>query len=196
MKQRQYRMISICLEPIPELTAVKGRRVLMTTGGATPLEGIPGHTSCGTIDPSIVLTLSEKMGWGPEKINTVLTQESGLLGLTEKATTLEAVLTSDATDCQLAAQICRHSLLNACGAGIAAMGGLDAMVFSGRYAALGNRLGPYLTENIRLALVSQNDPIRFYILHESKALSIIKRIGKIGRKGRESKAPSPIRCRL
>ena len=74
------RIISICLEPQPEVAAVKGLRALMVTSGATPLEGIPGHTTCGQIDPSIVLTLSESAGWGPEKINTELTKQSGLLG--------------------------------------------------------------------------------------------------------------------
>jgi len=178
--QGRSRLISLCLEPISELVAVKAHRVLMTTGGATPLEGILGETSCGTVDPSIVLTLSEKLGWGPEKINTVLTRESGLRGLTGKASTLETVLTSEATTCQLAAQIYQYRLLNACGAGIAALGGLDALVFSGRYATLGHRLGPYLTEKIDLALASQNDSIPFYILRESKALSIASRIGKLG----------------
>ena len=79
------RIISICLENQPEVAAVKGRRVSMVT------KAIPGETMCGQIDPNIVLALSETVDWGPERINAVLTKESGLFGLTGKAVTLEDV---------------------------------------------------------------------------------------------------------
>jgi len=53
------RILSLCLEPGPELAAVAGGRPIMVTGGATPLEGIPGQTSCGQIDPAIVTALAQ-----------------------------------------------------------------------------------------------------------------------------------------
>ena len=64
----------------------------MVTSGATPLEGLPGHTTCGELDPSIVLTLADKLHWGPEQINGVLTMESGLLGLTGSPMTMASLL--------------------------------------------------------------------------------------------------------
>jgi len=111
-------------------------------------KAIPGETMCGQIDPSIVLTLSETVQWGPERINVVLTKESGLLGLTGENITLEDVFTQDNPDFLLARQICQYRLLNACGAAVATMGGVDAIVFSGRFVKLANILGPYLTEKL------------------------------------------------
>ena len=44
------RIVSVCLESRPEVAAVIGRRPLMVTSGTTPLEGIPGSTTCGDLD--------------------------------------------------------------------------------------------------------------------------------------------------
>jgi len=150
------RTISICLEPQPEVAAVIGHRPVMVTSGATPLEGIPGHTTCGEIDPSVVLALAERMEWGPEQINTVLTQQSGLLGLTGRQVTLDETFQSDAHDLELARQVVEYRILQACGAAIAAMGGLDVVVFSGRYAAVGRIMSPRLLS--RLYLKGQSKP--------------------------------------
>lgn len=140
--------LSICLEPRPELSAVVGRRPLTVTSGATPLEGLPGQTNCGELDSSIVLTLSEKMKWNAEKINSVLTQQSGLSGLVGRPVTLEEILTSTGDEMRLAKDLLRYRILMTAGMGIAAMGGLDHIVFSGRYAALGRELGPWLCSRL------------------------------------------------
>jgi acetate kinase len=145
------RMVSICLEPRSEVAAVLGRHPVMVTSGVTPVEGLPGQTSCGELDPSIVLTLAEKMGWGPEQINKVLTHESGLLGLVGRPVTLEEVFRSKADDVALARAVMQYRFLLAFGAAVAALGGLDVIVFSGRYAALGEILGPQLMSRLPAA---------------------------------------------
>ena len=143
-------ILSICLDRKPEITAVVGCRPVMVTSGATPLEGLPGETTCGELDPSIVLILAEKMGWGPEQVNTALTQESGLLGLVGARTTLDKLFASDTDDLRLAQDVVRYRMLLACGAGVATMGGLDALVFSGRHVQLGDVLGPWLVSKLAL----------------------------------------------
>jgi acetate kinase len=142
------RILSICLEPLVEVAAVIGRRPVMVTSGVTPLEGIPGETTCGELDPGIILALGRTMKWGPEQINAVLTQQSGLLGLVGRPVTLQEVFTSTAADVALARQVMEYRILQSCGAGVAAMGGVDALVFSGRYAALGSILGPFLESRL------------------------------------------------
>lgn len=144
------RLLSIVLEPKPEVAAVFGNRPLTVTSGATPLEGIPSETSCGELDPGIILALSREKGWGPEQINSALTRESGLLGLVGRRITFDELFSSDAADLAEARAVIRYRLLLACGAGIAAMSGLDGIVFSGRYADSGPQLGPWLTARIRL----------------------------------------------
>lgn len=160
------RIISICLEPQPEVAAIKDRRVMMMT------KAIPGETMCGQIDPSIVLTLSETVGWGPEKINSVLTRQSGLLGLTGKNITLKDIFTQDYPDLLLAKQICQYRLLNACAMAAAAMGNIDAIVFSGRFVKLADILGPFLIKKLTQTLTPKAELIGFYLLEESKTVSI------------------------
>ena len=120
----------------------------MVTRGATPLEGLPGETACGEIDPSIVLILAEKLSLGPEQINNVLTRESGLLGLTGKRTNLKEIFTSKAAEFQLPREMMQHRILSACGAGMAALSGIDEIVFSGRFAEIGEILGPVLVQKL------------------------------------------------
>jgi len=143
------RTISICLEPHPEVAAIIGRQPVMVTSGATPLEGLPGETSCGEIDPSIVLLLAEEMKWGPEQINMVLARESGLAGLAGEPATVGDVLSAARPNLRAAGRVLRYRILLACGAAVAAMGGVDAIVFSGRYAAAGAKiLGPTLASRL------------------------------------------------
>ncbi len=154
------RTLSLCLEPRPELAAVAGGRPIMVTGGATPLEGIPGQTSCGQIDPAIVTALAQEKGWGPEQIDTVLTRQSGLLGLTGQPTDLDMLFTEDREEYRLAREIIEYHILRAAGAGVAAMGGLDAIVVSGRFTQAGAVLGPWLREQLHLPGRPQSPAIR------------------------------------
>ena len=149
------RIVSICLEPQPEVAAVLRDRPVMVTGGLSPLEGLPGQTTCGELDPGIIITLSDKMKWGPERIDAVLTRESGLLGLTGERATLDQVLTAARYEGALVREVMNYRLLLACGAGIAAMGGINHIVFSGRYVDLGEIIGPWLISRL---LMKRNAP--------------------------------------
>jgi acetate kinase len=141
---RKARTVSICLEPHPEIAAVVDNWPVMVSGGSTPLEGLPGHTSCGEIDSGLLLSLSRKEHWGPEQINTLLTQKSGLLGLTGQPVTLPDVMLSDREEVRLAHNVMLYRILQQTGMALAAMNGFDRIVFSGRYAKIGKELGPWL----------------------------------------------------
>jgi len=159
---RGLRILSICLDPKPELCAVIGRTPLMVTGGATPLEGLPGHTTCGDLDPSVVLMLAEKNGWGAEQIDAVLTRESGLLGMTGKPATIEELFLSSSPEYAQSRRMLEYRLLLACGAGIGLLGGLDIVVFSGRYAHLASILGPPLLDRVSALPGLRHAPPRWY----------------------------------
>ena len=165
--QEPARMLSICLEPQPELAAILGHRPLMVTSGATPLEGLPGQTTCGELDPSIVVMLAQKKGWGPEQINNLLTRESGWLGITGEHAGLETLFKLEKPECQLAREMFQYRLLQACGAGIAALGGLDVIAFSGRHAGLGVNLGMWLKEKLTLHRPPSDKPIAIEFFSES-----------------------------
>ncbi|MDD5598762.1 MAG: hypothetical protein PHV82_12515, partial [Victivallaceae bacterium] len=132
------KLISICLEPRPEIAAVMDGVPLLTTSGATPLEGLPGETSSGEIDPLIITLLSKKLNYGPEQINDILAQKSGILGLTGQRAALPEVFYSCDPAFSLARKIMEYRILLACGSCIAVMGGVDMIVFSGRFHFLGS----------------------------------------------------------
>ena len=130
---RPGRILSLCLEPTPEAAAVIGQRPVMVTSGATGMDGLPGQTACGQLDASIVLAMARELKLGAEQINTILTRESGLAALMDSPVSLGAALTSSSET----GDFLRYRLLLAAGSAVAVMGGLDAIVFSGRHAKAG-----------------------------------------------------------
>ena len=62
--------------------AIKNGQSVDTSMGLTPLEGLVMGTRCGDIDPAIIFHLHDSLGMSMGDINTMLTKESGLLGLT------------------------------------------------------------------------------------------------------------------
>jgi acetate kinase len=62
--------------------AIKNGQSVDTSMGLTPLEGLVMGTRCGDIDPAIIFHLHDALGYSVEQINTMLTKESGLQGLT------------------------------------------------------------------------------------------------------------------
>lgn len=153
------KVTSICLEPRPELAAVIGQRPVMISGGMTPLEGLCGLTACGDIDPGIVLELARTKGWGADRINRCLGQESGIRGLTGQTMTWESLLDKDNHDVKPARDFFRHQLLRSCGAAISAMDGLDAIVFTGRGAAYASELGSWLVKQLQSATATKPELI-------------------------------------
>jgi len=156
LESPESRILSICLEPRPELAACRGGRPVMVTGGSTPAEGLPGEASCGDLDPSVVLKLADDGHLGPEGASHLLTCASGLLGLAGRDVSLAEVLGSadDEADgeLQLARDVFLHCLLRACGAGIAALGGLDGIVYSGLYADSAGVLHEWLNERLKQSI--------------------------------------------
>jgi acetate kinase len=165
------KVISICLEPTPEIVAIYGGNPILVTSGATPLEGLPGQTTCGELDPFIVLMLAKKLHWGPEQINECLTQKSGMLGLNGKRIRLDDALSNTSPENRLAGRMLRYRILQSCGAAVAAMGGADMIVFSGRYARAGRKITPYLSRHLHL-----KTKIRFRT-EEKPMLRIIAEVG-------------------
>ncbi len=145
------RLASICLEPRPEIAAVAAGCPLMVSGGSTPLEGLPGEHACGEIDPSIITIMARELKMGPEEIDHLLTVKSGLSALAERNIPLPELLGDRRPDdarLRFAREVFLYKLLQYCGSTIGAMGGIDGIVFSGRYAACGSAIGPWLLKRL------------------------------------------------
>ena len=146
------RILSICLEPSPEIAAIRGRTPRMVTGGSTPVEGLPGESSCGEIDPSIPLTLAADPDVGPEQVNLWLTRESGFLGMLGKPTTLGQVLRGKGARIARARALLLYRMLLAAGSAVAALEGVDVVVFSGRYAGASDVVADFLLPKLERSL--------------------------------------------
>ena len=104
-------------------------RSLDTTMGFTPLEGIVMATRSGSVDPGLVLWLVAQ-GLTPEAVHEGLEHGSGLKGLAGTAD-MRAVLARDDAEARLALAVYLHRLAGGVAAMAAALGGVDALVFTG-----------------------------------------------------------------
>ena len=123
------RIVSCHLGAGASLAAVRGGRSVDTTMGFTPLEGIVMATRSGSVDPGLVLWLV-RQGLAAEEVHDALEHESGLKALAGTPDMRE-VLARDDDDARLAVEVYLHHLAAAAAAMAAAMGGLDALVFTG-----------------------------------------------------------------
>jgi acetate kinase len=127
------RLVTCHLGAGASLAAVQGGVSVDTTMGFTPLEGLVMATRSGSVDPGLLLWLEEHVGTPPSELASTLERRSGLLGLTgssDMKQVLEAETDGD-PDAALGVSVYLHRLRTGIGAMAAAMGGLDALVFSG-----------------------------------------------------------------
>ena len=111
------------------LCALHGRRSLATTMSFTPLDGVPMATRPGQLDPGAVLYLLQQ-GLDAEAIAHGLNFESGLRGLSGLSGDLRTLLASHQPAARLAVDYFVHHVHRAIGSLVAALGGLDALVFT------------------------------------------------------------------
>ena len=115
------------------ISAVVDGKCFDTTMGVTPLEGIMMGTRCGSIDPAIVPIIMKKEGLSPDEMDTVMNKKSGMLGLcgTSDNRTIEARAKEGDKRAKLIESMLCHQLTKYIGGFAAAMGGVDAIVFTG-----------------------------------------------------------------
>lgn len=116
------------------ICAVKNGKCFDTTMGLTPLEGIMMGTRCGSIDPAIIPLLMEKENLSTKEIDTIMNKKSGILGVYEKSSDnrdIEKAAMEGDKRAQLVENMFCHQLVKFIGGYAAAMGGIDAIVFTG-----------------------------------------------------------------
>lgn len=115
------------------LAAVAGGRPVDTSMGMTPLEGLVMGSRGGDVDPGILLYLMRELGLSAADLDRILNKESGLLGVSGLSNDMRDVLAGAATGderCRLALEVYAYRAKKYIGAYAAAMGGLDALVFT------------------------------------------------------------------
>lgn len=113
------------------MCAMRDGQSVATTMGFTAVEGLPMGTRSGSLDPGVVLYLLERHGMGVRDLNNLLYKQSGLLGLSGVSNDMRELLASPEPDAKLAIDYFTYRIARELGSLAAALGGLDALVFTG-----------------------------------------------------------------
>jgi len=111
------------------MCALAGGRSVATTMGFTPLDGLVMGTRCGALDPGVVLHLVSQ-GRDADAVARLLYYESGLLGVSGRSGDLRVLLAADDAPARLAVDLYVYRIGRELGSLAAALGGLDALVFT------------------------------------------------------------------
>ncbi len=135
LPREQTNIITLHLGNGCSAAAIKGGFPVDTSMGMTPLEGLVMGTRSGDVDPAVVSIIARKEGLSASDIDMLLNTQSGLLGisgLTNDMRELQAELQEhDDRRVRLAIEIFCYRARKYIGAYLAAMGGADAVVFTG-----------------------------------------------------------------
>lgn len=135
LKREETNIITLHLGNGCSAAAIKAGNSLDTSMGLTPLEGLVMGTRCGDIDPAIVDFISAKEGLSAREADSLLNKQSGLLGISGLTNDMRELLDEAAENndrrARLAIDIFCYRARKYIGAYLAAIGGADAIVFTG-----------------------------------------------------------------
>ncbi|HEY0259777.1 MAG TPA: acetate kinase [Lacisediminihabitans sp.] len=114
------------------MTAVDGGRSVDTSMGLTPLEGLVMGTRSGDVDPAVLIYLQRKTRIGPDDLDDLLNQRSGLLGLSGRKDMRDVIRAADDGDesARLALEVYLHRIRHYIGAYTFELGRVDDIVFT------------------------------------------------------------------
>ncbi len=115
------------------ISAVCGGKVLDTSMGFTPLDGVIMGTRCGAIDPAIVTYIMKKEGYTPDEMSDYMNKKCGFLGLSgisSDSRDIEAAILKGDKRAKVTAELLAYQIKKYIGSYAAAMNGLDAVVFT------------------------------------------------------------------
>ncbi len=178
------------------IAAVKNGKVIDTTMGLTPLDGLAMGTRCGAIDPSVVLFLMEKENLSVKEMDTLLNKKSGIMGVSELSSDdrdVKAAAADGNEQCALARKILSYQIKKYIGAFTAAMDGIDAIVFTGGIGEnaddlrdnicnelsylgieINNEIGRTLVKGKEGELSTANSKVKVYVLPTNEELAIAR----------------------
>jgi len=113
------------------MCALRARKSMASTMGFTAADGLPMGTRCGAIDPGVILYLMDELKMEARAIEKLIYQESGLLGVSEVSSDMRTLLKSSEPRAQFAVDLFIYRIGRELGSLAAAIGGLDALVFTG-----------------------------------------------------------------
>jgi acetate kinase len=171
------------------LCALSDGRSVETTFGFSALDGLPMGTRCGQIDPGVILYLLTEKAMSVSEVQELLYHDSGLKGLSGISNDVRVLLDSDDPRAAFALDYFVYRIGLHAGALAAALGGLDAFVFTAgigensaemrkRIAArlewLGARLDPSRTSDRDLCISAPESRMGLYVIPTDEELMIAR----------------------
>jgi len=166
----RLRIVTVHLGNGCSMACVSRGKSIDTTMGFTPLEGLLMGTRSGDLDPAIVTFLMEALKLNPREMNDFLNKKSGLLGVSGVSNDMRDMLGEVKKGnyrAKLAYNIFIYRIKKYIGAYAAAMGGLDAVVFTAgigeNVPEIKNRLkkdiGNAFGKNVRFLTIPTNEEL-------------------------------------
>jgi acetate kinase len=112
------------------LCAVKDGRSIASTMGFTAVDGLMMGTRCGSIDPGAILYMMQQHGMDAAAIEDLIYKKSGLLGVSGISSDMRALRASSDPAAKEAIALFVYRIIRELGSLVAALGGLEALVFS------------------------------------------------------------------
>jgi acetate kinase len=112
------------------MCAMHRRKSVATTMGFTALDGLPMGSRCGNLDPGVVLYLIQEKGMTAAEVSDLLYHDSGLFGVSGISDDMRTLLASDRLSAKDAVALFVYRIARELGSLAAALGGLDALVFT------------------------------------------------------------------
>lgn len=128
--ERRLRLISCHLGNGCSMTAIALGKVMDTSMGFTPLEGLMMGTRSGDIDPSVIPFLAEREHLSSRDVERMLNFQSGLLGVSGVSNDVRVLLQTKTARAKLALDVFVYRVVKYIGAYTAAMNGVDVIIFT------------------------------------------------------------------
>jgi acetate kinase len=113
------------------MCAMQGCRSIASTMGFSAVEGLPMGTRCGSIDPGVLIYLMDNHGLDARALDELIYKRSGLLGVSGISSDMHELLSSPDPRASEAIDLFAYRIVREVGSLAAALGGLDAVVFTG-----------------------------------------------------------------
>ena len=142
------RVISIQLGSGSSITAIKNGLPVDTSMGFSPNEGLVMSTRSGDVDSGVLLYLAENAGLSINEIDRTLNSSSGLLGISGISDDMKTLIESDSPDSKLAVELYCYRVKKYIGAYMAALNGVDAILFGGGVGENAPKIRKMMIENM------------------------------------------------
>lgn len=154
---RQKKIVIAHLGNGASMVAIKDGKSIDTTMGFTPAGGLVMSSRIGDIDPGVLIYLLQHYKYTAEQLNELLNHQSGLKGISGISGDMQTLQQSDSIKAQLAIDVFCYQAQKHLGALIAALGGIDVLVFTGGIGEVAAGIRSHICTNMQYAGIELND---------------------------------------